>query len=337
MSEQCSHSRRNALTGDWVLVSPQRTQRPWQGQVEHSDVEELPEFDANCYLCPGNARANDERNPDYNGVFVFDNDFPALSQDAGDSVEDGGLFAHRSEVGVCRVICYSERHDERLATMPTEKLVAALQSIVGEFKDLDSDPRINYVQVFENRGRMMGCSNEHPHGQIWATSSIPNEPAKEQRAQQLYLDIHGRSLLRDYLQSECETGERLVYMSDHFVALVPFWAVWPYEILLLPRDRVAAPDELNANQLQDLAIVLQTVLRAYERLFSASVPYSLGLHPRPSDGRKHDGWQFHAHIYPPLLRSASVRKHMVGFEMLAMPQRDLTPELAAQQLRDALQ
>lgn len=329
-----SHSRRNALTGEWVLVSPHRLQRPWQGQVEVTDSDELPAYAADCYLCPGNERANGERNPDYNGAFSFDNDFAALTRDSAAGAASGDFFAARPESGCCRVICYTERHDLRLATMPQQDLRIALDAMIAEFIELDKRPDIGYVQVFENRGAMMGCSNPHPHAQVWATEHLPTEPARELRSQLAYWQEHDRPLLLDYLLAEEEAGERLVCAGRHFTALVPYWAVWPFETMILPQRVIAAPDELQNSEVDDLAALLGKVLATYDQLFATPAPYSMGLHPRPSDGNSHPEWQFHIHIYPPLLRSATVRKHLVGFEMLGMPQRDLTPEAAAQKLRD---
>jgi UDPglucose--hexose-1-phosphate uridylyltransferase len=331
-----SHSRRNALTGEWVLVSPHRLQRPWQGQVESIESEDLSKHDAECYLCPGNERANGLANPDYTGSFVFDNDFAALTAASEIEPVTHPLFESRPESGCCRVICYTERHDRRLATMDGDDLNAALVAMIDEFTSLDSRDDIAYVQVFENRGQMMGCGNPHPHAQVWATSELPTEPAKELAAQSKYWQEHDSVLLDDYLRAELEDGERIVSASEHSVALVPYWAVWPFETLLLPRRVVAAPDELNAEEVADLASNLGQVLACYDNLFGVAAPYSLGLHPRPSDGSPHPEWQFHIHIYPPLLRSATIRKHLVGFEMLGMPQRDLTPEVAAEKLRQSL-
>lgn len=332
-----SHSRRNALSGEWVLVSPHRLQRPWQGQLETTDAETLSEHDDSCYLCPGNARANGNVNPQYSGAFAFDNDFAALTASSEAEAKEHPLFESRAEAGCCRVICYTDRHDLRLATMGEEDLNAALTAMITEFAALDARDDIGYVQVFENRGKMMGCSNPHPHAQVWATSDIPTEPAKELATQSQYWQEHGSVLLDDYLQEELKSKSRIVVASKHSAALVPYWAVWPFETLLLPRRIVAAPTELTAEEVADLAIVLGQVLACYDNLFGVAAPYSLGLHPRPSDGSPHPEWQFHIHIYPPLLRSATIRKHLVGFELLGMPQRDLTPEVAAEKLRQSLQ
>lgn len=332
-----SHSRRNALTGEWVLVSPQRLSRPWQGQIEAIEADALPAYDPDCYLCPGNARANGNNNPEYVGAFAFDNDFAALTAASEIDAAGNALFASRAESGCCRVLCYTERHDLRLATMDKDTLYAALNAMIAEFSALDSQGDIGYVQVFENRGNMMGCSNPHPHAQVWATANLPTEPAKELHSQLDYWHEHGSVLLDDYVQAEVGDGARVVVDRQHSVAVVPFWAVWPFETLLLPRRVVAAPTDLDAHEVADLAQTLGKVLAGYEQLFGVPVPYSLGLHPRPSDGEPHPEWQFHIHVYPPLLRSATIRKHLVGFEMLGMPQRDLTPEVAAEKLRQSIQ
>lgn len=331
-----SHRRQNLLTGEWVLVSPQRTSRPWRGLVEESAPGPGPAYDPECYLCPGNRRVNDRRNPDYSGPFAFDNDFPALAHEVGQESADHPLFVSRPENGRCRVVCYSEEHDRHLADMSVEEIRAVFRFLFDESAALDELPDIAYVQVFENRGQMMGCSNPHPHAQIWATGAIPVEPAKELRQQQAYHEAHGRKLLGDYLAAELEDGNRLICSNPDAVSLVPFWAVWPFETLLLPRRPIAGPDLMADAELEGFAAVFRATLTAYDRLFGVPMPYSMGFHPRPSDGLEHPEWQFHAHIYPPLLRSATIRKHMVGFEMLAMPQRDLTPEAAAERLRNVL-
>ncbi len=332
-----SHRRQNMLTGDWVLVSPQRAQRPWQGQLEEVSSEPGPAHDPECYLCAGNVRINGVYNPDYSGPYAFDNDFPSLSVESRVEAGTHPLFRSRSESGCCRVVCYSEKHNLPLAEMKPAEISDVLQFLTEEFKQLDDRPEISYVQIFENRGQMMGCSNPHPHAQIWATSGIPVEAEKELRCQQAYLEAHGRSLLIDYLAAELEEGSRLVCSNTEAVSLVPYWATWPFETLLLPRRAITSLDEMSAQELQGFASVLKTTLQACDRLFSTSTPYSMGFHPRPSDGLEHPEWQFHLHIYPPLLRSASIRKHMVGFEMLGMPQRDLTPEAAADRLRFEVQ
>jgi UDPglucose--hexose-1-phosphate uridylyltransferase len=331
-----SHRRKNLLTGEWILVSPHRTRRPWQGKVDDPEGDERSAYDPGCYLCPGNERANGARNPDYIGGFAFDNDFAALSAESEVEAPSHPLFEAEAESGCCRVVCFSEQHHLRLALMDDTAVGRALRILFEEFARLDARPDIRYVQLFENRGTMMGCSNPHPHAQLWATRGIPVEPHKELQRQAAYYRRAGRPLLLDYLDAECAARDRLVCENEHAVALVPFWACWPYETLLLPRRHVGAPGDLNEAEVDGLARVLRRTLVATERLFDAAVPYSMGFHARPSDGTEHPEWQLHAHIYPPLLRSATVRKHMVGFEMLGMPQRDLTPEAAAARLREAL-
>ena len=285
--ETHSHRRLNLLTGDWVLVSPHRTQRPWQGQVDSPDTGDGQRYDPQCYLCPGNERANGNRNPDYAGSFAFDNDFPALSADSEIDATGSPLLVAEAESGCCRVACFSERHDLRLATMDDEGVAAALAFLFDEFRELDERADIGYVQVFENRGRMMGCSNPHPHAQIWATRGLPVEPARELERQQAYFEARGKPLLMDYLDAELTRGERIVCDDEQAVALVPFWATWPYETLLLPRRPASGPGDLSSADVTGLARVLRRTLVALERVFATAVPYSMGFHPRPSDGRPH--------------------------------------------------
>ena len=337
MAQMQSHIRQNLLTGEWVLVSPQRTQRPWQGQVEDVPPAASVSYDAGCYLCPGNERAGSKKNPKYSGPFAFDNDFPALTTGAKPEQGSQPLFKLRAESGCCRVVCFSAQHNRHLSDMTIEEVAAVLQFVADECRELDRDPSIAYVQAFENRGELMGCSNPHPHAQIWATSTIPTEPEKELRCQDAYWQANDRSLLIDYIDAEEKDRSRHIYGNADAVSLVPFWATWPFEALLAPRQPVDALHEMSADELHGFADVLKQTLKSYDRLFGVPMPYSMGFHPRPSDGKVHPEWQFHVHIYPPLLRSATIRKHMVGFEMMGMPQRDLTPESAAEQLRSALQ
>jgi UDPglucose--hexose-1-phosphate uridylyltransferase len=329
------HRRFNPMTREWVLVSPHRTERPWQGQVESVLPEAPATYDPNCYLCPGNARAAGVRNPAYTETFVFDNDFAALKPDtpAGE-IEEKGLLVARSEAGRCRVVCFSPRHDLTMARMSVPELRHVVDTWAREFRELGSDPHIRSVQIFENRGAMMGCSNPHPHGQIWANETLPNELAKELAAFRDYRKLHGTTLLRDYLELELEKQKRLVAANDHFVLLVPFWAVWPFETLLISRRRVSALDELTDEERTALAGILRQATIRYDNLFRTSFPYTMGFHQRPTDGRDYPEFHLHAHFYPPLLRSATIRKFMVGYEMLGMPQRDITAETAALWLRD---
>jgi UDPglucose--hexose-1-phosphate uridylyltransferase len=330
------HRRLNPLTGEWVLVSPHRTERPWQGQVESAPAAATVAYDHACYLCPGNERAGGATNPPYTGTFVFDNDFAALKPDtpAGEFHEKGLLVAS-AEAGRCRVVCFSPRHDLTMARMSVPELRNVVDTWVQEFSLLANDPQINAVHIFENRGAMMGCSNPHPHGQIWANQTLPNELAKELTAFRKSYAMQGTTLLQDYLTLELEKEERVVVANDHFVLLVPFWAVWPFETLLVSRRPVSALDELKYEERTALAGILRQATIRYDNLFRTSFPYTMGFHQRPTDGAKYPEFHLHAHFYPPLLRSASVRKFMVGFEMLGMPQRDITAETAAKWLRDA--
>jgi UDPglucose--hexose-1-phosphate uridylyltransferase len=327
------HRRLNPLTGEWVLVSPHRTQRPWQGQVERPRAEQAPTYDPNCYLCPRNERAGGVRNPDYRSTFVFDNDYPALLPDtAGESINVEDLIVAAPERGLCRVACFSPRHDLTLSRMSAQEIAAVVQLWRDQFAELGSHDGINYVQIFENRGAMMGASNPHPHCQIWATSSIPNEPAKEHLALDRYFQKHAKCALCEYADYESHR-ERLVYGNASFLAVVPFWAVWPFEMLVISRRHVGDLTQLSADDVHALADLLQKITACYDQLFQTAFPYSMGFHQQPTDGKPHPHVHLHAHFYPPLLRSADIRKFMVGFEMLATPQRDITPEAAAERLR----
>lgn len=329
--ESSPHRRYNALTGDWVLVSPHRTQRPWLGRREDAAGADRPAYDPGCYLCPGNTRAGGEVNPKYSGTYVFTNDYPALLPE-GSAVDSGGTELFRSEParGTCRVVCFSPRHDLTLPRMSEEEIRSVIEVWMAQTAELGS--RYRWVQVFENKGDVMGCSNPHPHGQIWASDSLPNEPAKEDRQQEAYWREHGSPLLVDYLSQEVAQQDRVVLATEHWVVVVPYWAVWPFETLLLPRRRVWRLPELSEAERDDLAQVLKRFLTRYDNLFETSFPYSMGWHGAPAGGGEH--WQLHAHFFPPLLRSATVKKFMVGYEMLAEAQRDLTPEQAAVRLRE---
>jgi UDPglucose--hexose-1-phosphate uridylyltransferase len=329
------HRRFNPLTRDWVLVSPQRARRPWLGQVEKTAPENLPQYDPACYLCPGNERAGGVKNPSYTGTFVFDNDFAALLPEAleQDPVPSHPLLAAVPERGLCRVVCFSPRHDLTLPELEDTAIENVLAAWTRESSDLAAMDFIRYAQVFENKGAVMGCSNPHPHSQIWAQSELPNEIAREFASQAAYFGEYRRPLLADYLVEEHQRLERIVFQNDHFTALVPFWAVWPFELLLVAHRPMSYLKELTSGEVCALAEVLRQVITRYDNLFEISFPYSMGFHQAPSDGQNHPEWVLHAHFYPPLLRSATVRKFMVGYEMLAMPQRDITPESAAQRLQ----
>ena len=328
------HRRFNPLTREWVLVSPHRTERPWQGRVEGLD-RQPPTYDPACYMCPGNVRATGARNPTYTGTLVFDNDYAALLPDTpeGEMHQDGLLVA-RSERGICRVICFSPRHDLTVAKMDRGALRQVVDVWVEQYRELGALPFIQHVQIFENRGATMGCSNPHPHCQIWADATVPDGAAKEQSALADYQSAHGGCLLCDYLALERASGDRSVIDNDHFVALVPFWAVWPFETMLIAKRHATALDELTDDERNGLADILKRMTTRYDHLFEVSFPYSMGFHQHPTDGQPHPEWHLHAHFYPPLLRSATVRKFMVGYEMLATPQRDITPETAAERLRE---
>ena len=333
--QSVSHRRRNPLTGEWVLVSPHRTQRPWVGQSERPAGPAPLCHDPNCYLCPGNRRANGDRNPDYGHTFVFDNDFPALQSAIGDAeIDRGGLIVAKAEPGRCRVICYSPRHDLTMARLSPEELGHVIAGWQEQYAGLGALPDINSVQIFENCGAAMGASNPHPHGQIWSSQHLPNELMKELAAQTEYRAAHGSCLLCDYLKLEAEAGERIVIRNDHFTVLTPFWAIWPFETMVLPHRHIGGLDELTGAEASALAEALSAVTIRYDNIFETPFPYSMGLHQRPTDGKPHPEWHLHLHFYPPLLRSATVRKFMVGFELLGSPQRDITPEAAAQRLRD---
>ncbi len=334
-SSEHPHRRLNPLTGGWVLVSPQRTKRPWQGQVEEPAGEKRPRHDPSCYLCPGNERAGGVRNPDYDTTFVFENDFSALLPDvpAGLSGEHP-LLVSESEAGLCRVICFSSRHDLTLAEMDVPAIRKVVDVWAGQYDELGARDDINHIQIFENKGAVMGCSNPHPHGQVWAQRSIPGEPAKELINMQRHYAEHGTTLLSDYLAAEVEREERIVCGNEHFIALVPFWAVWPFEIMVLCRRRVPSVTRLDNAEKNALSDILKSVTTRYDNLFQCSFPYSAGLHQAPTDGDRHPEWDLHMHFYPPLLRSATVKKFMVGYEMLGDPQRDITPESSADRLRD---
>jgi len=329
-----SHRRFNPLTGEWVLVSPHRANRPWHGQVETTPPENLPPYDANCYLCPRNERAGGIRNPDYSSTFVFDNDYSSLlpAENPAYAV-DNPLLVSVYERGICRVVCFSPRHDLTLPELDQSAVENIIRTWMNQTVELGAKDFVQYVQIFENKGAMMGCSNPHPHSQVWGTQYISNEPAKELENQKAYFNQHGRALLANYLVQELRHTERILFSNDHFIALIPYWAAWPYETMIIARRNVAWLSELTSEEISALAQTLQRITTRYDNLFETSFPYAMGFHQAPFDGRPHPEWILHAHFYPPLLRSATVRKFMAGYEMLVMPQRDITPEFAAESLR----
>ncbi|MDP6921826.1 MAG: UDP-glucose--hexose-1-phosphate uridylyltransferase [Lutibacter sp.] len=327
------HKRYNILTGEWVLVSPHRTDRPWQGKKEDSSVKNKISHDAHCYLCAGNTRANGERNPAYTDTYVFTNDFAALLPETNPFQYEEGLLKASGESGICKVICFSPNHSETLADMTPE----AIEKVIGvwkqEYQELGRRKEIKHVQLFENKGAIMGCSNPHPHGQVWAQSTIPVEVVKKTASQQAYFKREQRSLLADYIAQECDLGERIIYDNGAFVSLVPFWAVWPYEVMIAPKNQRPHIGLLTEAEIKAYAEQIKVVTQKYDRLFDCSFPYSAGIHQAPTD-TEYPEWHFHMSFYPPLLRSASVKKFMVGYEMFGMPQRDISAEIAAQKLRE---
>jgi len=336
VSTDWPHRRYNPLTGQWVLVSPQRTQRPWQGRTEAAAGAQRPTHDPQCYLCAGNTRANGQVNPNYTGTFAFDNDYPALMNAGAPAApaEDSPLLRREAVHGVCRVVCFSPRHDLSLAELSPTEIAGVIDTFAAETATLGQ--RYPWVQAFENKGEIMGCSNPHPHGQIWASDFLPNEAIAEDQQQRVYASAHGSPLLLDYARLDQVRRDRIVIENAGWVAVVPYWAVWPFETLILPVTPVARLPEVSPSARRDLAALLASLLAAYDRLFEVSFPYSMGWHGAPFGDASADHWQLHGHVYPPLLRSATIKKFMVGYELLAQPQRDLTPEAAAERLRSLI-
>ncbi len=329
-----SHKRYNILTGEWVLVSPHRAKRPWQGQNEAVSNEVRPTYDETCYLCAGNTRINGEVNPNYEDVFVFTNDFAALQKDSKTFSFEDGLLTAKSETGICKVICFSPDHSKSLADMNTNAIQKVVFAWQKEFKELAKNPNINYVQIFENKGAVMGCSNPHPHGQIWSQSTLPNEVDKKDKQQLAYYKENSSSLLGDYLVQELEKQERIIFENDAFVVLIPFWAVWPFEAMIVPKKQQSNILELNDTEALLFSEAISVLTKAYDKIFNTSFPYSSGIHQAPTNGKENKHWHWHMSFYPPLLRSATVKKFMVGYEMFGSPQRDITAEIAARMIRD---
>jgi UDPglucose--hexose-1-phosphate uridylyltransferase len=334
MIQQFSHRRFNILNGEWVLVAPHRTKRPWQGHQEDLSGTNTVEYNPECYLCPGNTRSNGTVNPSYTSTYTFINDYSALTDDTPHfRVDESSLLIAHSEKGICKVVCFSPKHNLTLAEMDNSAIELVIKTWQNEYHELGKLPFINYVQIFENKGEIMGCSNPHPHGQIWAQDSLPVEPAKEQKSQLAYFRRRKSSLLSDYLQLEIEKKERIVYENEEFIVLVPFWAIWPYETMIIPKGKFQHLLQLNNKEINQFADAIKVITTKYDNLFRTSFPYSSGIHQAPTDGHEHEEWLMHMHFYPPLLRSATIKKFMVGYELLANPQRDITAEASASILR----
>lgn len=331
------HRRLNILTGEWVLVSPHRAKRPWQGQTEEPQKDVLPSYDPDCYLCPGNSRAGGEQNPAYTDTFSFTNDFAAINNSGNTASFQEGLLVAEGEQGTCRVLCYSPDHSKTLAHLSTEEIEKVIQLWQEQYQEWGELDYVNHVQIFENKGAMMGCSNPHPHGQIWSQTTVPDVVDRKSKTQRkFFLDTEGQSLLSAYLEQEIAEESRIVCVNEHFVALVPWWAVWPFEVMVAPRRPMSSIGDLEAEEAAAFAKTMSEVTRRYDALFNTSFPYSAGIHQAPTDDQPQDHWHWHMEFKPPLLRSASVKKHMVGYELFGMPQRDLTAEKAAKLLRKAM-
>ncbi len=327
------HRRYNILTDEWVLVSPHRTKRPWQGKTDKTVTVKKAKYDESCYLCPTNKRASGEINPDYPSTYSFKNDFAALLSKTTESNFDEGLLKATTETGICKVICFSPEHSLTLPLMSVSEIDDVISLWKKEYAELGANPNINHVQIFENKGDIMGCSNPHPHGQIWAQQSIPEIVLKKQIQQKNYWDANNESLISDYIQQEIELDKRIILKNNYFVALVPYWAVWPYETMIVPIKHHQHISQLNNAEQLAFAEIIKDLTTKYDNLFETSFPYSSGIHQSPTD-EEHPEWHFHMSFYPPLLRSAEIKKFMVGYEMFANPQRDITAEQAADTLKE---
>ncbi len=336
-SNEHPHRRFNPLLNEWVLVSPHRAKRPWQGQNENVFLDELPEFDPSCYLCPENIRANGIKNPKYDDCFVFDNDFAAIIPDevSFEHQEKSSFLKAIPERGLAKVVCFSPKHNLTIPEMEIEAIEKIIKTWQQEYSDLGKKEFVNYVQIFENKGSIMGCSNPHPHGQIWAQESLPTEVEKTQENLKAYYEKNGRTLLHDYLNEELKSKERIVIENEHFVALVPFWAIWPFETMIISKRVFGKITDFSQSETVSFTKIIKELTVKYDNLFETSFPYSSGIHQAPTDGKLHSEWHFHMHFYPPLLRSASVKKFMVGYEMLGEAQRDITPEKSAEIIRNS--
>ncbi len=327
------HRRYNILTGEWVLVSPHRTKRPWQGKIEKQPTDQRLAYNNNCYLCPGNTRAGGFENPNYENTFVFKNDFAALLDNSPNESYNKGLLKAKGENGICKVICFSPNHSLTLPEMEIYNLEKIIETWINEYLELGKNKKINHVQIFENKGSMMGCSNPHPHGQIWAQSSIPEVTTKKTEHQKKYFEKNNSSLLGDYIQQELEIKERLIEENNHFVSLVPFWAVWPYETMIVPKRKMSNISLMSQEEKKSFADILKATTIRMDNIFECSFPYSSGIHQCPTDGNDYPEWHWHMSFYPPLLRSTTIKKFMVGYEMFANPQRDISAEQAAEKMR----
>ncbi|HEY2069980.1 MAG TPA: galactose-1-phosphate uridylyltransferase [Rhizomicrobium sp.] len=336
-----SHLRLNLLTGEWVLVGPQRGARPHSEEATPPSETPDPPYDPTCYLCVGNMRKSGIRNPDYTGVYAFDNDFPALSRGSEgapsppSSSSLGAVLQMRPERGICRVLCYSPRHDLPPARLPRAAMRLAIDAWVEEYRTLGAIPWINHVQIFENHGALGGASSRHPHSQIWAEETVPHDPAVEAEHQAAYAREHdGACLLCDVLKHELAGGARLVCENDGFAVIVPYWAVWPFETLVLAKRHYSSIETMTDTERDLFADIIQQITARYDALFHASFPYAMAMHQAPTDRDPHPEWHFHAHYFSPM-RAAGVEKVMAGYELAAGPERDDLPEDAAAMLRAA--